>query len=308
MRNFELNMTEDRFKIEIRGLGKDYFAHEVFELLDNIIAFYEFLSMNSEGASGVLLSNKLGINSLIYSSIQGTIESIKYLSLAGHFSDAFAIARKYEDAMLTDLYANILIRDDEEEIMNPNILIKEDEEKIMDEDDKIAELLNNSEVRTWILNRKPYLFGNISNADAKIVKRSNPEYGELTELNNLLERYKSEPREICNDNVHYNSLKNYAYNSYNYIAYNNRGVELLDKLYNLILDVFTKHFSYTYMMKPDNFVSCDYIYAKEEGEEPEEGSEYWVASIVQDVFDKYIKTKRKDVANYLINNGTMKLE
>lgn len=66
-------MIDDIFKIETRGLGKEYYSHEIFDFIDDIITFYEILSMNSNDAFGVILANKIGINSIIYSSIQAIL-------------------------------------------------------------------------------------------------------------------------------------------------------------------------------------------------------------------------------------------
>ncbi len=283
-------MMEDRFIIEPRGLGKDYYSHKIFCLMDDIIAFYDFLSINSIGTQGTILTSRLGISNIIYSSLQGTIESIKYLSTAGRLNDAFALARKFDDAVITDLYANILI--------------KHDELKLIITNDNIKDILSSSKVRTWVLERKRLY----NSGDKELEKVKNAIVQETdTELGGLIENYQSTSRKKCNDNVHYNSLTNFANNDCCYIGYKDRGTRLLDELFTILLDVFTKHFAYTYFLKPEIYSSYDYISALEEGVEPEVDSQYWVASIVQDVFDKYIKTQREDIANYLINNGIMKL-
>lgn len=130
----------DKLTIEARGLGIEYYNHKVFELLADLNDFYDFLSDSCcNTADGYLITGKFSVNSNIYSSIQGTIESIKILVFAGRLNDAFALTRKFEDAIYADLYTNILLQQDEHKIINP----KESVKKIWDE----------SIVRKWVLHR-----------------------------------------------------------------------------------------------------------------------------------------------------------
>jgi len=54
--------------------------------------------------------------------------------------------------------------------------------------------------------------------------------------------------------------------------------------------------------------SSDYLDALEVGQQPEEGSQYFVAPFVQQAFDKVIKVKRPDVAAAIKRNTAMVLE
>ena len=72
--------------------------------------------------------------------------------------------------------------------------------------------------------------------------------------------------------------------------------------------IFAIHFSYTYIQHPEYYSSLDYVNDLDNGSEPIDGSQYWVALIVQEVFDKYIKTEYKDVADYLVKKELMELK
>ena len=54
-------------------------------------------------------------------------------------------------------------------------------------------------------------------------------------------------------------------------------------------------------------MSSDYMDAFDCGSEPEEGSQYWVDTYVKKVFEKYIVTKRPDVAAFMRNNTEMEI-
>lgn len=280
---------EEHLTIDARGLGKDYYSHAVFDLLDDAYSFYEFLADAVVSfADGHIITGKLSVSSGVYTSIGGTIESIKLLTYAGRLNDVFALTRKLEDALLIDLYKSILI--------------KQDEAKIIETDIPLVELLNDSIIRTWT--RDTYkLFG----------------YGKLNDIKNIIKAedahlsilldFENDPfRSECNDNMHYNSWNNFALNVNEYLSLGNRGVKSLDLIYNILVRLLAIHYSFIYILHPEYYTASDYIFALEMGETPEEGSQYWVASIIQDILDKYIKTYYKAVADYLIDKNIMQLE
>jgi len=55
-------------------------------------------------------------------------------------------------------------------------------------------------------------------------------------------------------------------------------------------------------------MSSDYIDSMDLGFTPEEGSQYFVAPFIQEIFDKVIKKNRMDLAIAIKNNTAMKLE
>ena len=130
----------------------------------------------------------------------------------------------------------------------------------------------------------------------------------LAEINILLNkenRYK-EIRERCNDHTHYNFYKN--------LLLNNK--EILIENRNAILNVFSKdlenlfilHLSYLFYINDKYMMSSDYVDSMDLGLAPEEGSQYFVAPFVQEIFDKVIKKNRMDLATEIKDNTAMKLE
>lgn len=81
----------------------------------------------------------------------------------------------------------------------------------------------------------------------------------------------------------------------------------LDSLYTSILNLFILHFAYMYSLNPHYMMSSDYVDALDCGMTPMEGSQYWVATHVTDVFKKYVAPNRPDVAEYMRGCSEMEL-
>lgn len=288
---------DDKLTIEARGLGIKYYKHKIFELLEDLYYFYEFIANSScDTADGLMITGKFSVGYHIYSSIQGTLESIKILIYAGRLNDVFALSRKYDDAILTALYATILI--------------KQDESKIIETEEELNSILTHSHVRKWS-NKGKQLYKICTIPKSEIKKMDKYMWkllGLKTKDSSSCKGKEKSQRQKCNDNVHYNSLSVFTNNDYETLQQNNKGLTLLDQLYDVLIQSFAIHFSYLYIMKPYIYGSNDYINSLEDGIQPEEDSERWVASIVQDVFDKYIKTEYREAANYLIKMNLMELK
>ncbi len=67
------------------------------------------------------------------------------------------------------------------------------------------------------------------------------------------------------------------------------------------------HLSYIFTLKGYYMSSDDYMSSLECGIEPEDGSQYFVAPFVQDVFDNLIKVDRMDIYDEIKNNTYMNL-
>lgn len=298
---------EDKLVIEARGFGLDYYNHKIFELLDDLYLFYGFLAVNcSNTADGMIITGKYSVGYTMFSSVQGTLESIKILIYAGRLNDAFALGRKYADAILTALYVYTLVR--------------QDEKKIIETEEDLRSIFSKSNVRTWS-NQGTELFWKRNKPENAIII-IDTELWKLLRLSShkfLKQEDKSTPKTKTaqvfdeqrldfNDNVHYNSLSIFANNDYGMLRLSGNVSKLLDLLYDLLSQEFAFHFSYQYVMMPHVYSSNDYINDLEDGKLPKENSQYWVASIVQDVFDKYIKSKYSEVAEYLIKKNLMELK
>ncbi|OWK72884.1 hypothetical protein CBW16_11585 [Flavobacteriaceae bacterium JJC] len=264
-------------------LGKEYLEHRVFAQLAEYADFYRTLSnsiMNwiSQGTNSIL-----NIDTYVFSSMQGTLESINDILLKGRINDSYALLRKYYDATIINLYTILYLSD------NFNI------------DNFIVQKINN-----WIRGKETIpSFGTMSEYILKSIKVS-----EITQLiygNGTFKGSSFEDlRQRCNDHTHYLYYHNLLSND-NQIYLQNR-IATLESFSKDLQDVFIMHISYLFYQNDHYLMSSDYIDSLECGLIPEENSQYWVAPFIQNIFDSVIKANRPDIAETIKNKTLMNLE
>lgn len=259
------------------NLGKDYLEHEVFMLLDEIKEFYEYLSFSVFQFGKFGIYGVGNIDSYMFSSIKGTIESINVILKNGRLSDSYSLLRRFHDCAMINVYSTLFLED--------NFAIEKFAVKQIDD---------------WIK----------GNEKIPSFKKMNKYIGKSVKLENMYALLSKEDRYIkirerCNDGAHYNFYKNVLLNCSD-IRIDNRH-KYLDVLKYDIEQLFIFHLSYLFFQNEHYMSSSDYIDCLEMGMEPEIGSQYWVSNIVQETFDKYIKIKRPDIANLILANTSMKL-
>ena len=259
-------------------LNSDYKEHKVFSELSEYIDFYKSLSFSilqfvSQGTSAIY-----NLDSYLISSVQGTIESIKLILQDGKINDSYALIRKYHDAVIINIYEILYLKD---KLSIENFIVQ-----------KINNWLHNKEK----LPRYSEMIKYIINSTA------------LEQINKILElesTYKK-IRDKCNDHTHYN-LFHYLMLNDNQIYIKNR-LKILDELSEDIRNIFIKHFIWLFTLNGHYMTSSDYIDSLDCGITPEEGSQYYVAPFIQEMFDRIIKKHRMDLASELKNATCMKLE
>lgn len=219
----------------------------------------------------------INIDSYVYSSMQGTLESIKHVLKNGRIGDAFALLRKYYDSAIINIYVNLYLEDNHS---LENFIVQ-----------KITNWLNGLEKIPEYRIQIQY----IKNSD------------KLKPITDLL--YKDDVykkiKDQCNDYVHYNFFKNFITND-NRVCLKSR-ITLLDLLKNDIKNIFIWHLSYIFYLKDHYMCSSDYLDALEVGMQPQEDSQYWVAPFIQEIFSAIIFKERPDVAKVIIENTSMHL-
>lgn len=257
---------------------KEYQSHKIFPLLDSLVEFYNCVYLlGPDFITDGVLSRLLNIDKVVCGSLAGTLDSIKVVLKEGRVNDAYALVRKYYDGIIAVLYINVYIA---ENYSMQNFVVEK--------------------IQHWVKNKQK-----LPSSEKMIDKIR--KYESLKELEKLFDfdglYYRI--RRLTNGNTHYNKLY-YLWLNNNMIHNPNR-IKELNNLYACILHLFIFHFSYMYMLNPQYMMSSDYVDALDCGYEPEEGSQYWVASYVHEVFDKYIITKRPDIAEYMRNHTYMEL-
>ena len=265
-----------------KHLPKEYREHIIFKNLDLIDEFYDFLSYNSLSFLPNGLPGKFpNTDTYIFSSIKGTIDSIRLLLKNAHINDAYAIARKYFDEIMIDVYMTVYKQ--EQIRKNPNDL-----------------MFTVERVKKWI----DESFKMPKHDDIiKYFSRSES-YHILFAYFDFDKRFRK-IRELLDDNMHMNSYQLMLTND-NEISnqYRTRYLELLN---TCICDLFRYHYASCIYLNPQYFMASDYIDYMDLGLTPPEGSENWIASIAQDMFDRVIKP-HKELALFLKENVDLNIK
>lgn len=267
----------------VNALDKQYFEHKVFKELEEYSNFYFSLSNSTMIWASHGTSSIINIDSYVFSSIQGTLESIKDILSKGRINDAYALLRKYYDASITNIYTNLYLCE--------NFSL----------DNFIVEKINNWVRGTDIIPR----FETMSNYIIKSTKVS-----EITKLIYSTGTFKGSSfedlRKRCNDHTHYLFYHNLMSND-NKVYLKNRLI-MLDNCAKDLKDIFILHLSYLFYHNDHYMMSSDYIDNIECGLTPEDDSQYWVAPFIQDIFNKVIKVYRPDIAKTISEKTKMKLK
>jgi len=258
-----------------------YKEHHVFKQLSEYADFYKSLSFSifqclTQGTNAIC-----NIDSYLYTSIQGTLESIKDILVKGRINDSYALLRKYYDSVVINIYTNLYLND------NFNI------------ENFIVQKIDN-----WIKGKEKL-------PEYRIMSKYIKDSEKLQKINNLLYKDNKDKtykliRERCNGHTHYNF--------YQYVLLNDNEIFIKDRLKYLnafskdLENIFILHLSYLFYLNGHYMASSDYIDSLECGLKPEEGSQYFVAPFVREVFDNVIKKNRIDIANVIKNNTSMKLD
>lgn len=257
---------------------KEYQSHKIFPLLDDLIEYYSTVYMQGpDFLTHGVMSGVLNIDEAVCGSLAGTIDSIRGVLKEGRLNDAYALLRKYYDGIIVAVYVNVYIA---ENFSLDNYIVEK--------------------IQAWVKNKQRLPS---SKEMLNTIRRHKPleDLEKLFDYDGLYYRI----RRLTNGNTHYNKMYYLWLN--NNMIYNPKRVNELDKLYACTLHLFILHFAYMYSLNPHYMMSTDYMDALDVGMQPEEGSQYWVAKYVKDVFDKYIVTNRPEVAEYMRTHTEMEL-
>lgn len=259
-------------------IDEKYQKHHVFSSLQDYIDFYKHLSYSILGFITQGIRGIGNIDSYVFSSIQGTLESIRDILIQGRINDSYALLRKYYDSTIINVYTNLYLSDN---ISHKSFVVEK--------------------IDNWVR-------GKYKLPEYRIMSQYIRNSVKLSEINDLLykdNKYK-DIRDHCNDHTHYNFFQNMLYNDNEvYLEYR---LETLDSFSKDLQDIFIMHFSYLFYLNDHYMMSSDYIDSLDCGLKPEEGSQYYVAPFIQEIFNDVIKKNRMDLAKIIKNNTSMKLE
>lgn len=258
---------------------KEYMEHEIFTTLKDFMEFYNALSFNVIGfiTPGISLGI-FNIDTYVYSSIEGTLDSINLVLEKGRINDAFALTRKYHDAVIMDIYKAIHIK---KHHSLENWIVKDINDWANGDGHLPWYEKMIKEIRSWDILEKLHTYFDFDGHFAKIRKK-------------------------CNSHNHYNSFQYMIMND-NEIMNHHRETEL-DQLSICLKDIFSLHFAYCISLNAPYIMASDYVDALDCGMTPDKDSQYWVAPFAQTIFDKYIKSRRPKLTAYLKESCGMQLE
>jgi hypothetical protein len=256
---------------------KEYKEHSVFTDLALYADFYETISMSIFQFPTMGTKALCNIDTYVYTSIQGTLESIHTILSSGRINDAYALVRKYHDSAIINTYTNLYIAN--------NFSI---------ENFTVAKIHN------WLRSKEKIPEYRVMN---EYIKNS-PQLKEIYGILNNDKRYKG-IRDRGNDNTHYNYFDNVMVND-NKVHIKNRA-DWLNKIQKDVKDIFILHLALIFTLNSHYMMSSDYLDSLECGMKPEENSQYWVANFIHEIFDKVITPTRPEVTKYIKNHTAMHL-
>ncbi len=92
-------------------IDNTYKEHHVFTQLSEYADFYKSLAFSIFGFITQGTKAIWNIDSYVYSSIQGTLESIKDILIKGRINDSYALLRKYYDSTIINVYSNLYLNE-----------------------------------------------------------------------------------------------------------------------------------------------------------------------------------------------------
>lgn len=259
-------------------MDKAYIEHPVFEQLSNYAEFYDKLSFSIMSFVSMGTQSIINIDTYTYTSMQGTLESIRDILIKGHVNDAYALLRKYYDAATINIYTSLYLADH------------------FSIDHFVVEKIDN-----WVKGNEQ--LPNIRSMNSYIEKSE--KVASIYKLIHKDKRY-SELRERCNDHTHYNFYYNMVQNDNR--VYLKIGVAVLNRFAKDLENILIFHLSYLFYMKDIYMMASDYIDRLDCGIIPESNSQYLVAPFIQEIFDNVIKKNRMDLALEIQSNTAMKFE
>ncbi len=253
------------------NLEKEYIDHIFFEQIKEFIDFYDLLSTSVMSFTNEGISSILNFDTHIFMSISGTLDSINQVLKNGRINDAYALLRKYYDSTIINIYTNLYLKN---HFSLENLIVEH--------------------IEKWLTGKEKI-------PTYRIMSKYIEDSEKLRQVTDLFRKDSSfkEIRERCNDNMHYNYYHNLILNN-NQMHLNNR-VAILSRFQKDLITIFIQHFSYLFYLNEYYMRSSDYEDFSDMGMTPPDNSQYWVAPYVQNIFDKYIKVFRPDIATILKN-------
>lgn len=233
--------------------------HEILETINYFAAFYKNLSDGCFHIIPIGTVDYRNYESSVFLSMHNTLGSLKMILEENRINDAFVLTRKLFDDVLCDIYISL---------------------KRLDEgEDKL-------ESETFARWRNEFYRMPKTSVILKEIK-TNRRTASLYKLfdwddNSFYNKY----RESLNASLHNNIYLRYVINCPDYVGVER--LKYLDVLNEMLLENFRRHIAFLLLLCPDCLASSDYMDYLEMGDDPINGSQYWLAPYFQEAYDKLI--------------------
>ena len=278
-------------------VSAEYIGHPIFQELDTCISAFKTLS---DLATRFLSATQPFVGSLdsyFFDSLEGTIESIKTVLLAGRFADAYALLRRFNETGLVQLNVAVKLearRNSLTASLSNDVQI-DSEEFLWALKEALEEGMSVKEIDKWVVGENPLTTDAPSKSGSATILDVHPLFDRKT-FTQILNR--------CNDHVHINFLRTLRSNA----KMNEQGkLAALEQFSKDFRFLFARYAAYTFTIHPVYMASSDYIDAFDCGQTPIEGSQQWVAPIVQEVLDVVVTPYHAHVTEFLRTTTGMEL-
>lgn len=255
----------------------NYQDHKIFAQLTAYAEFYETLTYSVGRWLDAEQDGALILDAYAFSAIHGTLESIRNVLVSRRILDAFALLTKFYDEVIISTYAGLYLGASFglSNFAVEHVIAWQEGTQLLPELETMVAYIGHSE-RLQPVNALLYKDDTYSRIWARLAGR-----------------------------LHFQFFQ-YAPFSENKLRDGRDG--LLDALACDAQDIFIMHFAYLFYLNERYMMATDYTDVLDDGEEPEEGSEYFVAPFTQETFDKVVKKHRPDLAAVIKSHTAMELD
>lgn len=285
-----------------KALPAEYVTHPIFTDLRTCAEVYEILSDLVFGYVSRVRGFLGNLDSSFFDSLAGTIESSSNVLLTGRIADAYTLLRRFQENSLLHVYVMLQFEERAAEVADGLQLDATDSdfEKVLEAVAQMAQRgVYVEQIEDWMTGKK-------SLPELRIFSQAIKTSPGVVPLNFLFDskRYKS-ISDRCNGHVHINFFRNLRLNHAS--AGCRAQLASLDEFAGDFRDLFVRHMAYVFSIHPHYMMASDYVDALECEVQPDEDSQYWVAPIVQEVFDKIVTPNRPDVTDFIRLHSGMEL-
>lgn len=279
-------------------VSDEYVRHSIFRELQTCVSVYETLSDLSFGFVSMTRPFVGNVDCHFFDSLAGTVESISAVLAGGRIADAYTLLRRMKDTALLQIHVMVQFEKRNAQLVGAlgTSDAELDSEEFMRLTQEIAQQrIHVEEIDNWIIGER-HLNGKTPTQSGSAT---------IEELHFLFDRAKYKSIfDRCIELVHINTFRALRLNAR--IDWPTQQT-WLEQFAQDFRDIFAWHLAYIFTLHPLYMMSSDYVDYLEEGMTPPDGSQYWVAPIVQEAFDQVVTPYRPDVTDFIKQSSNMAL-